>query len=219
MVLMEECKSEEKKKRGRKTTSEITPGQLAIKANLNELCLRERDAKKKMAKACGISPSSVTKWTSMDQSGIPSAEYLVKIAEYFRVSVDWLIKAHPTCDSLIQKKTHADTFLTLIPIVENGALNIEGIEDPILCFLVKEGCRVLMHPNITLEKKNKWLNKVTSLYDLPMPRKVEPDLWEKIRDGESSVSDSDLLIENASLAKLVGNEVFMSQAYGKYLGT
>lgn len=216
---MEDKNSEVSGMKSRKSAPSIPPWQLVVKENLNELCLRERDAKTKMAQVCGISPSSVTKWTSLSQPGVPNIEYLEKIAEYFGVTLDWLVKAHPTYDFFDQQVTYSDTFLALMPLVRNGGLLIEGVKDPILVYLLSEGKRILAHPTMAPEKKNSWLKRVKALFELPMPGQVEPGLWERIRDGEKSVADADLLLEHAALAKLVGDEEFMQKAYEQYMGT
>lgn len=58
--------------------------------NLQEL-LKESKSKSKLSKATGISTGNISDWFNPDKKAQPSADALVKIAEYFGCSVDYLL--------------------------------------------------------------------------------------------------------------------------------
>lgn len=57
---------------------------------LHELIKENRYKIKDIAEVCGVSPSAVTHW--LNGSCMPSIENLKKIAEFFDVTIDELVK-------------------------------------------------------------------------------------------------------------------------------
>ena len=62
-----------------------------IKWNNLQKLLQERGEKAKLSKATGISAGNITDWFNPNKNAQPSAEALVKIAEYFKCSIDYLL--------------------------------------------------------------------------------------------------------------------------------
>ena len=67
-----------------------------VSENISMLCstrLKKSDKPKtEIANRCGVAPSAVTKWT--DGRIVPSVVHLMTIAEYFGVSLEWLVTKH-----------------------------------------------------------------------------------------------------------------------------
>lgn len=57
------------------------------------LCEKKGESKSAAAKACGLSNSTVTKWKKTQ--AVPESSTLMKIAEHFNVTVDYLLGATP----------------------------------------------------------------------------------------------------------------------------
>lgn len=57
------------------------------------LCEKNGESKSAAAKACGLSNSTVTKWKKTQ--AVPESSTLMKIAEHFGVTVDYLLGATP----------------------------------------------------------------------------------------------------------------------------
>lgn len=57
------------------------------------LCERSGESKSAAAKACGLSNSTVTKWKKTQ--AVPESSTLMKIAEHFGVTMDYLLGATP----------------------------------------------------------------------------------------------------------------------------
>lgn len=57
------------------------------------LCEKNRESKSAAAKACGLSNSTVTKWKKTQ--AVPESSTLMKIAEHFGVTMDYLLGATP----------------------------------------------------------------------------------------------------------------------------
>ncbi len=57
------------------------------------LCEKNGESKNAVAKACGLSNSTVTKWKKTQ--AVPESSTLMKIAEHFGVTVDYLLGATP----------------------------------------------------------------------------------------------------------------------------
>ena len=57
------------------------------------LCEKSGESKSAAAKACGLSNSTVTKWKKTQ--AVPESSTLMKIANHFGVSVDYLLGATP----------------------------------------------------------------------------------------------------------------------------
>ena len=66
-----------------------------------QLCIKQNTKPNPVAKDLGISSGVLTKWKS---GGIPNGETLTKIADYFDVSVDYLLERTDESD-LSTKKT------------------------------------------------------------------------------------------------------------------
>lgn len=58
--------------------------------NLKEL-LKDRGEKTKLSENTGISTGNISDWFNPDKNAQPSADALVKMAEYFKCSVDYLL--------------------------------------------------------------------------------------------------------------------------------
>lgn len=80
----------------RKTTNDHKELAMIVAENITVLCgtknSRKEKPKMRIAELCGVAPSAVTKWT--DGRILPSVVYLLNIAEYFGVSLEWLITKH-----------------------------------------------------------------------------------------------------------------------------
>ncbi len=63
------------------------------------LCSRHKISLNKLEKECGLSKQSVEKWTN----SVPRSDSLAKVANYFNVSVDWLLGL---TDEPNKKKVH-----------------------------------------------------------------------------------------------------------------
>ena len=56
-------------------------------ANIQRLCAEHETNLSKVERACGLSNATIRRW----ESASPTAENLVKVANYFGVSVDYLL--------------------------------------------------------------------------------------------------------------------------------
>lgn len=71
----------------------LTKGRYFIMIQWNNLqkLLKDRGEKANLSRATGISTSNITDWFNPNKSAQPSANALVKVAEYFDCSVDYLM--------------------------------------------------------------------------------------------------------------------------------
>lgn len=56
---------------------------------LEQTIKENKVSKKKIAKDLGINPQAISNYTKMER--LPRLEIVVRLAEYFNVSVDWLL--------------------------------------------------------------------------------------------------------------------------------
>lgn len=191
--------------------------QKVIRKNLIELFSREKDSRRNTAKECDISPSSITRWTASKNGAIPSSEYVYMIARHFGVTTDWIMTDHETFEAFDRVRTYAEAFLALKPLIDNGTISIESIQDPILRYLEEECQHITNHPSIDIRKKGAWIARVMELYNTPLPEIVEPQFWEYLRVDVPGIADTDRLVENANLARLVGSNRMegLRYEYGK----
>lgn len=102
---------------------------------LNKLCLQQNTTPTGLCKKIGIAAGSVTQWKS---GSVPRQTTLLKIAQYFNVSVDDLLQDNDT-EALTQNMSNVDSFVDrskiyMIPLYENasagfGALAVDNIAD------------------------------------------------------------------------------------------
>lgn len=55
----------------------------------NNLCLEKKETASSIAKKLNMAPSTVTSWKQNEK--LPNGKYLLAIADYFNVSVDYLL--------------------------------------------------------------------------------------------------------------------------------
>lgn len=85
-----------------------------IKWNNLQQLFKERGVKKKLSEATNISTGNISDWFNPNKNAQPSAEALVKMAEYFNCSVDYLLDR--TCIKEVQKQ-YSDK---IIPLMDMG---------------------------------------------------------------------------------------------------
>lgn len=82
--------------------------------NLQEL-LKKRGERAKLSKVTGISTGNITDWFNPNKNAQPSADALVKIAEYFNCSVDYLL------DRINDKdQNNKSPIIYLLPVYEQS---------------------------------------------------------------------------------------------------
>lgn len=187
-----------------------------VRKNLIELFGREKDSRIKVAAECHISPSSISRWTAEKGGALPSSEYVYIIANHFGVTSDWIMTDHGDFHAFDRIRTYADAFIALKTLITNQTLQIESIADPILRYLEEEWQHITKHPNLDNAKKSAWLARIMELYNTPLPDRIEPELWDKIRTSEPGTADTDRIVEFANLARIVGNNEKLLEIRNRY---
>lgn len=178
-----------------------------IKKNLIILFDSEPRSRRKCAEKIGISPSSISKWLMDNATGPPRIDYLYIIANHFGVSIDWITgnetdTERPPGTGTDGPLLYSEAFRVLLPLTEKGILTPEGIRDPILSFLVKQGQKAL-RPEMPEKKKEAWIARINDLFIYPLPDKVDPELWIKLLENDPEIIDPDPINEYSALAKTV----------------
>lgn len=138
-----------------------------VSRNINALCQTKTHAKKNLAELCAVSPALVTKWTATDNPIIPRVEYLVTIAKYFNVEVEWLLTDHKDYKMPEHIQTYSDAFVALIYMTREHIIETESIKDPILKYLVTRYWEILEDEVNEYDFKN-WQKKIVRDFDIPI---------------------------------------------------
>lgn len=140
-----------------------------VKVNIETLCKNEKFAKKKISEICNINPSTVSKWICDDPS-LPSTEYLYTIANYYHVTVDWILTDHAGEQSEEQMITrlakYNQAFLALTALTDRNMLDADNIKEPILRYLVKRYQEIKGNKNEDLKP---WIDKIVDWFDMALP--------------------------------------------------
>lgn len=63
-----------------------------ISENLRRLTLNTKYPNKTLSELCGVNKATVSHWMDIDAPFRPSLENLIKIADYYHVSVDEIVR-------------------------------------------------------------------------------------------------------------------------------
>ena len=179
-----------------------------VRTNLLLLFKREQNAKKTIASECGVKASSISRWISPnDNIQLPGPEYLKIIAEHFHVSVDWLLSDHTVDDVLQRVSTYADAVISLVPLLNNNAIAVNSIKDPILRFLC-EDYQNTFTDCMPGSEKTTWISDIMEHYNVPLPTKdnMKQELFDAIRKDKKVKHFRRKFDEYANIAKIMGDK-------------
>lgn len=186
----------------------------AISHNINTLCQTKMYAKKNLAELCNVSPALVTKWTKTDSPTIPRIEYLVTIADYFDVDVQWLITEHRDYRLSERIRTYSDALISLLSLTQKQIIKIDTIEDPILSYLVERYWDIV-NDGVNDAEIKKWLGKIIKDFNIPITDShnntmLLEDILQR-EDGIASVYADDKYL---NLAKALNDPEVLKRVHG-----
>ena len=176
-----------------------------VRNNLLLLFKRIKNPKKTVADVCGVKQSSITRWVSEDKTYLPGPEHLKSIANLFGVSVDWILSDHTADNAFNRVTTYADAIFALVPLIENQALNIETVSDPILKYLCQDYHRTF-HSYMPEDQKKRWISDVMLNFNVSLPEECPTqEQVDLIRENNKTVPNLNPFFEYANLAKVISN--------------
>ena len=180
-----------------------------VKNNLLLLFKDDKNPKKEIAQICGVRASTVTRWTTDGPKDkepfLPGPEYLKMIADEKKISVDWLLSDHMEISVLKRVSTYADAVISMAPLINNGTINVDYVNDQILRFLCNDYRRIFVTSTITEEQKTSWINDVQQKFNIPIPEKqiMDSHTMDIIRKDNPQIANKSLFEEYANLARYI----------------
>lgn len=169
--------------------------------NLKMLFESKPGSKAAIARACCITPANVSRWIAEKDTILPQAEYLVCIAEYFHVTVDWILTDHEDLDNLKRIRTYSDAFLALLPLLQYGIIDNEKIENPVLKYLCN---RYISFDAGSIPKDQiaKWLQYILQEYNIPLSYTPDKEVCAYILKNQENIKaiNDDETYRNLALA-------------------
>lgn len=163
----------------------------SVKKTLNELCDREKGAKKAISKLCGCSTSLVTKWCSFDTDTLPNFEDLYKIADHYNVTVDWFLTNREGFSLWSRITTYSEAFRALASLAERAIIKAEDVDDVILNYLLQKYMDCCLSC-ITQEELTGWCRKILKDFDIPiLIHSSDKELCDTIMNVENGVKSID----------------------------
>jgi transcriptional regulator with XRE-family HTH domain len=168
-----------KKNSRNRRSPELLQGRVAECARRLQLIRQERDMTQgEVAEIVGVTQAAVSRWEDPENTTIPSAAEIAELAEFFRVSADWLCGLTPFRTGLPVGQALVD--LRLLEDFETAktAKDLEKLVDRDLSFgavwtSIPEGACVMAHDDVL--RRVKTVDKQV--------RKLNPRLWERWMRG------------------------------------
>ena len=179
----------------------------ALSANLNRIIndLEKHNQKihnNMISKMTFSAERSVSNW--LNGKALPNVEQLYILSEFFHASIDSLLdKEMPLAEREFSNLTYWDVFMLLVNLEKHGIIRSDDIKDPFLSYLLKTKRNIEDRDSISIEKKNKWYEKVKKdfsihvfdAYYLDLYYKAALDAFAEIEEYDTYVSCLHALFE------------------------
>lgn len=171
--------------------------------NLRTLFDSQPGSKAAIARACCITPANVSRWTAKENATLPQAEYLLYIAKYFHVTVDWILTEHETSDAANKIEKYNDAFLALIPLLKYEIIHLDSIRSLPLKHLCDRYINITSG-SIQKDKINEWLQHIIQEYDIPLHCAPDQEIYDYyINHFKTNIQDIDDDMTYRNIAQLL----------------